>query len=77
MPSDVIQPPSEEVLEKIRSEFGLNVRRVREATEHLKNWIELQPHLPKEVGKFGKETVNSTTQFIIIYSLLRVANGEW
>jgi len=24
---------------------------VREAAEHLKDWIRLQPHLPKEIGK--------------------------
>jgi hypothetical protein len=47
---EVIEPPSKEVLEKVRSEFGLNERRVREAVEHLKDWIQLQPHLPKEIG---------------------------
>jgi hypothetical protein len=47
----VMEPPSKEVLEKVRGEFGLNERRVREAVEHLKNWIKLQPHLPKEIGK--------------------------
>jgi hypothetical protein len=55
MSVEVIEPPSEEVLEKVRSEFGLNERRVREAVELLKNWIELQPHLPKEIGNFRKD----------------------
>jgi alpha-D-ribose 1-methylphosphonate 5-triphosphate synthase subunit PhnL len=63
---EVIEPPSKEVLETIRSEFGLNEQRVREAIEHLKNWIELQPHLPKEIGKFGKDTVNSISQFLTV-----------
>jgi hypothetical protein len=49
----VMEPPSKEVLEKVRSEFGLNEQRVREAVELLKDWIQLQPHLPKEIGKFG------------------------
>ncbi|GFG39221.1 hypothetical protein Cfor_00122, partial [Coptotermes formosanus] len=48
MSLEVIEPPSKEALEKVTSEFGLNERRVREAVEQLKNWIELQPHLPKE-----------------------------
>jgi len=62
----VMEPPSKEVMEKVRGEFGLNERRVREAVEHLKDWIKLQPHLPKEIGKFGTDTVNSTTLFITV-----------
>jgi predicted Zn-dependent protease len=49
----VMEPPGKEVVEKVRGEFDLNERRVREAVEHLKDWIQLQPHLPKEIGKFG------------------------
>jgi len=48
----VIEPPSEEVLVRVRSEFGLNEQRVREALKHLKGWIQLQPHLPYETGTF-------------------------
>jgi hypothetical protein len=66
MPMEVIEPPSEEVLEKVRGEFGLNEQRVRDAVEHLKDWIQLQPHLPKEIGTFGKDTVNNTTLFITV-----------
>ena len=44
----MIEPPTKEVLEKVRGEFGLNEQRVREAIEHLKDWIQLQHHLPKE-----------------------------
>jgi len=62
----VMEPPSKEVLEKVRGDFGLNERRVREAVEHLKDWIKLQPHLPKEIGKFGTDPVNSTTLFITV-----------
>jgi hypothetical protein len=64
MSLEVIEPPSKELLEKVRSEFGLNERRVREAVEHLKYWIQLQPHLPKEIGTFGKDTLKSTTLFM-------------
>jgi hypothetical protein len=47
-----MEPPSKEVLEKVRGEFGLNEQRVRDAVENLKDWIQLQPHLPKEVGRY-------------------------
>ena len=52
MSRQVMEPPSKEVLEKVRGEFGLNEQRVRDAVEHLKDWIQLQPHLPKEIGTF-------------------------
>jgi len=52
MSLNMMEPPSKEVLEKVRGEFGLNEERVRDAVEHLKDWIQLQPHLPKEIGKF-------------------------
>ena len=48
----VMEPPTKEVLEKVRGEFGLNEQRVKDAVEHLKEWIRLQPHLPKEIGTF-------------------------
>ena len=51
----MIETASEEVLERVRGEFGLNERRVREAVDHLKDWIQLQPHLPKEIGTFLPE----------------------
>jgi hypothetical protein len=51
MSQELIESPTEEVLEKVWGEFGLNERRVREAVEHLKEWIQLQPHLPKEIGE--------------------------
>jgi hypothetical protein len=70
MSLEVIEPPSEELLEKVRSEFGLNERRMREAVEHLKDWIQLQPHLPKEIGMFGKDNVNSTTLFMTVDTTL-------
>jgi hypothetical protein len=44
-----MKPPSNDVIEKVRGEFGLNEQRVRDAVEHLKDWIQLQPHLPTEI----------------------------
>jgi len=41
-------------MKKVRGEFGLNEQRVRDAVEHLKDWIQLQPHLPQEIGTFFK-----------------------
>jgi len=64
MSQEVIEPPNEEVLEKVRREFGLNERRVREAVEHLKDWIQLQPHLPKEIGELDKDTSHISHLFI-------------
>jgi len=66
MPTDAIRPPSKEILEKVRSEFGLNEQRVRDAVEHLKDWIGRQPHLPKEIGTYGSENVNILTLFITV-----------
>ena len=45
---EVIETPSEEVLERERGEFGLNELRVRDAVEHQKDWIKHQPHLTKK-----------------------------
>jgi hypothetical protein len=53
MSLQVMEPTSKEVLEKVRSEFGLNEERVRDAVELLKEWVRLQPHLPKEIGTSG------------------------
>ena len=47
-----MESPSKEVLEKVRSEFGLNEQRVTDAVDLLKDWTRLQPHLPKEIGTF-------------------------
>jgi hypothetical protein len=72
MSLEVIEPPSKEVLEKVRSEFGLNEQRVKEAVELLKDWIQHQPHLPKGIGTFGYDTVNRTTLFITVDTLPHV-----
>ena len=61
MSQEVIESPTEEFLEKEMREFCLNERRVREAVEYLKCWIQLQPHLPKEIGEKDKDTLQSTT----------------
>jgi hypothetical protein len=61
MSLEVIKPPTKEVLEKVRSEYGLNERRIKESLEHLRDWLELQPHLPKEIGTFDKHFIKIST----------------
>jgi uncharacterized protein (DUF2126 family) len=55
---------SKEVLEKVRGEIGLNEQQVREATDDPKCWIQLQPHLAKEIDEFHKDTINSSTPVV-------------
>ncbi|KAJ4426921.1 hypothetical protein ANN_26720 [Periplaneta americana] len=43
--------PKRETIEKIWAEYGLDQRSIKEAVEMLKDWLQLQPHLPKEEGK--------------------------
>jgi hypothetical protein len=59
MPLEVIESPSNEAMENVWSEFGLNEQRVRDAVEHLKDWIQLQPHLPKEICTFCSDTATA------------------
>jgi hypothetical protein len=44
-------PPSKEIIEQVREEFGLDGRRIKEAVDMLKDWLFLQPHLQKVGGK--------------------------
>jgi len=57
MSQEVIKPPSKEVLETVRMEFNLNEMRIGEAVNQLKDWIQFQPHLPKDIGELDKNTV--------------------
>ena len=38
----------------------MNEQRVRDAVEHLKDWIQLQPHLPQEIGTFSLRNCEHT-----------------
>ena len=46
-------PPSKEIVERVRAEFGLDERSIQEAVNMLKEWLLLQPHLPKVGGKYA------------------------
>ena len=51
MSEEALELPDEKLLLKIWSEFGLNQQRIKEAVGILNNWLDQQPHLPKEKGK--------------------------
>ena len=43
--------PTEEIKQKVRKELGLNEKRIKEAVQGIRKWLELQPHLPNVDGK--------------------------
>jgi hypothetical protein len=53
MSLEVIKPPSKEVQDKVRNAFGLSEETIRDTIEQLREWLEYQPHLPKEIGTFS------------------------
>ncbi|XP_069699164.1 alpha-tocopherol transfer protein-like [Periplaneta americana] len=84
--------PNRDVIEKIWQEYGLDERSIKEAVEMLKNWIQLQPHLPKEEGSLHearlerwlircKNSMERTKQSIDMYytlkSLLPEMMSDW
>ena len=46
-------PPSKEIIKRVRASFGLDERRIKESVDMLKEWLLLQPHLPKAGGKYA------------------------
>jgi hypothetical protein len=46
---------SKEIREKVRAKAEINEERIQEAVKILKEWLELQPHLPKDYGKQIKQ----------------------
>ncbi|XP_069699163.1 uncharacterized protein [Periplaneta americana] len=84
--------PNREVKEKIWAEYGLDERSIKEAVEMLKDWLQLQPHLPKEEGSLHearlerwlircKNSMERTKQSIDMYytlkSLLPEMMSDW
>jgi hypothetical protein len=49
--SMVLPPPSKEVLEHVRAEFGLDEEGMKQAIQMVKDWLKQQPHLPHDCGK--------------------------
>ncbi|XP_069680236.1 alpha-tocopherol transfer protein-like [Periplaneta americana] len=48
MSVDLLPPATKEIKERVRNQFGLNEQSIREAVQMLRDWLELQPHLPHE-----------------------------
>ncbi|XP_069698920.1 alpha-tocopherol transfer protein-like [Periplaneta americana] len=44
----VLPPPSKEVLQHVREEFGLDEQGVKQAVRVIREWLEHQPHLPND-----------------------------
>ncbi|XP_069698935.1 alpha-tocopherol transfer protein-like [Periplaneta americana] len=79
--------PNREVIEKIWAEYGLNERSIKEAVDMLKDWIQSQPHLPKEEGSLHdarlerwlircKNSMERTKQSIDLYYTLKSLSPE-
>ena len=50
MMPEALPPPTPETIQLVRSKLGINEDKIKEALQHLKDWLELQPHLPKDYG---------------------------
>jgi hypothetical protein len=43
---------SKEMKDKIREKAGIDEKRIKEVVQILKEWLETQPHLPQDYGKY-------------------------
>ena len=50
MISDALPPPNEKTIQLVREKLGLNEKKVKEAVQHLKDWLKRQPYLPNHYG---------------------------
>ena len=50
MAEEALPPVSQDVIKKVRKSLNLDEKRIQEALKGIKDWLELQPHLPKENG---------------------------
>jgi hypothetical protein len=48
----VLPPPTKEAMERVRAEFGLDEEGVKQASQALRDWLQQQPHLPHDCGKW-------------------------
>jgi hypothetical protein len=56
-----LPPPSNEVVEYVRTATGVNEHRIKEAIKILKEWLKLQPHLPHDYGKLFQMLISLTS----------------
>ncbi|XP_069699150.1 alpha-tocopherol transfer protein-like [Periplaneta americana] len=79
--------PNKDVIKKIWAEYGLDERSIKEAVEMLQDWIQLQPHLPKEEGSLHearlerwlircKNSMERTKQSVDMYYTLKSLSPE-
>jgi hypothetical protein len=62
----VLPPPTKEVMERVRAEFGLDEEGIKQATQVLKDWLQQQPHLPHDCGKWRETPRTSSSHTIIL-----------
>jgi hypothetical protein len=48
----LIEPPTAEQLAVIRASTGLTEEQIKDAVKEIKKWLEEQPHLPNDHGKY-------------------------
>jgi hypothetical protein len=64
---------SKETKDKTRAKAGIDEQRINEAVKILKEWLETQPHLPHDYGKYCN---NSLTLFGWISVYLKFGRGR-
>lgn len=85
MSQDSLLPISKEVIEKVRKDLNLDEIRLKEAVDGIKEWLELQPHLPKEIddGRIErwlircKNRMEETKKCIDLYYTMRTMAPEF
>lgn len=53
LPTNMAVSLSKETRDKIRNMAGIDEDRIQEGVKLLKDWLELQPHLPHDYGKYS------------------------
>jgi len=57
---------SEETKHKIRAKINIDEQRIKEAVKILQEWLETQPHLPHDYGKYCNDSL-TLFGFISVY----------
>jgi hypothetical protein len=69
---------SEETKDKIRAKINIDEQRIKETVKILQEWLETQPHLPHDYGKYRKDSL-SLFGFISVYlkPLSEIGRDRW
>lgn len=57
--AEILKGPNESQLAAIRKQLGEDQDRVEHNLELFKEWVDCQPHLPKNYGKFSSKELFS------------------